>query len=1593
MATIVRKIEPVRDPSLTDQGWPVHVAMIVLAGFLMGLSSVYQSFDDSRWWANAWSSLLAIPAIVLAGMVGIAFTPHQWIKRSLQLALVLSAIVHLFILALSLEAVVFGKPMVSTNNKAHTLQRRPRLIAPSYSPNQLVPEEQRQPQDFERPIESPTADPRPDPTPKSVEQPRDVSPPEPQPVPVEKAAPTVEPNVVRRAQPNESVPKAGEESSKLSRALRNRTVTSGTPNVSAKTSPGEQVEAMAKAAASTVRSASQQSELARTSPEAPASDSPEAKPKAQRKTAAATPEIENTAAPTLKRAIAQATTVPRADVTQNETPAATKATTPEPQPARSTLATNRSTATPNAEVERSELSRNSSKESSTSSRDDLPSPAENSLARSADSVPNRQPRRTNRDDAPATTNVEAPQVAVASSPAMARRSSAPGASIATPEQVELEAPEASSTSRIDAMPESVTTRRSTSATAESAIAAGETQVESVAATQPSPESGRGNLARATRANEGPATDASDSAASNARRNSNATPSSNSAADVATSSTAGSAGNNPELQPSAGTASVARSDANPAPGSMSAQVPLDAPAASRVASRGTGSSGRSQAADVPTVSSSDDPGKTPSRSARTADVAASPAAIDNPAMAASTSGSNDPLTAPNRMALAKGTSGTSGGGFTPNLDTGSSEAESPALVASGSARRASASSPNTSADSLTPIAPARIARSEAGALEPSATRLVQSPETATAGGAKSTGEIDASASASATRMDAAAQAGAIAKSPGTSQADAGPNTMVGRTGEGRNEGGGQPQLGATPSSSELSLARRSGTTDIGINAEKVADSPEAPAGDGGGGATSPQASMREVARTAGGDSPVSGGPSNLKNEGELSLASGSPLASMEKGTRATAEGSEAAAAGSLDTEDEEERRKRLARMARGGGPATTSTGEKVAEIPNMPIGSPGNRGEQLASAGSAAQGMARKSDDTSPLAGTSKANVEAPVSVGSPGEGANVAKAEVAEAASGPPTPGGGTGLPQRTATGATLSSPREADNIEIAGAATSGGATAGIPIAAQGVGIQRGTDGMAGAIRNTNVGAIAGDRTIDAPTATTVGAAVGGRRQSGIGEGTELAATDRDSGGTLKRSGSAAGQLGEGPAVEVPEIGPGSAVAQAEEDHMLARSVARSRTPGEAISVDIEAPDGPGGIGPKLTASVGINQRQARSDSIDITLRSARFPKQQTGGLPAVSSSAVISADSFQKRMELPNKLGGGGGGQSPQTEKAIELGLAFLAKNQRRDGSWSLQGYGEETQMVSDTAATALALLAFQGAGYHHREHKYQGQVHAGLDFLVKNQAANGDLFIAEDDESNASVWFYSHAMATLALCEAYGMTQDPELREPAQKAIDFLVATQNKDRGGWRYQPNTGSDSSVTGAVLVALKSGEMANLKVPPAVYERISGWLDLAQASPDQPHLYRYNPYAPDTESQRHGRKASKAITSVSLLSRMYMGWKTTDPRMINGAEFLKQNPPAIGTSGQPLRDTYYWYYATQVMYHMGGEYRAAWNERLRPILYESQVKEGNVAGSWNPRTPVPDRWGPHGGRLYVTTLNLLSLEVDYRFLPIYREGAK
>lgn len=421
---------------------------------------------------------------------------------------------------------------------------------------------------------------------------------------------------------------------------------------------------------------------------------------------------------------------------------------------------------------------------------------------------------------------------------------------------------------------------------------------------------------------------------------------------------------------------------------------------------------------------------------------------------------------------------------------------------------------------------------------------------------------------------------------------------------------------------------------------------------------------------------------------------------------------------------------------------------------------------------------------------------------------------------------------------------------------------------------------------------------------------------------------------------------------------------------------------------------GPGGLSASDPRDVGLPSRHARDESLLVHTSPRRFLLERSGMRPALDATAVEPTEFFERRDpdtrgKWVEQFGG-----SPSAERAVELGLDYLTREQFEDGHWSLHqspnDFGKEDvgfgQMSSDTAATGLALLSFFGAGYTHLGDKHRETVRAGVDWLVERQKDDGSLFTGGSEY----VWLYSHGIAAIALCEAYGMTRDPALREPAERAIRFIVRAQHKTLGGWRYQPGHESDTSVSGWQLMAMKSAQMAGLEVPEEAMARTAKWLDIAQA--DGGTRYAYNPYAADTPQQRAGRSPNLAMTAEGLLMRMYLGWNRSDDRIRGGADHLLRNLPELGSGANSTRDAYYWYYATQVMFHVGGEHWAAWNERLRPLLEKSQQQEGALAGSWLPAGQNRDRWGHAGGRHYVTTMHLLMLEVYYRHLPLFQSGA-
>jgi outer membrane biosynthesis protein TonB len=347
--------------------------------------------------------------------------------------------------------------------------------------------------------------------------------------------------------------------------------------------------------------------------------------------------------------------------------------------------------------------------------------------------------------------------------------------------------------------------------------------------------------------------------------------------------------------------------------------------------------------------------------------------------------------------------------------------------------------------------------------------------------------------------------------------------------------------------------------------------------------------------------------------------------------------------------------------------------------------------------------------------------------------------------------------------------------------------------------------------------------------------------------------------------------------------------------------------------------------------------------------------------------------------------------GGSARSDEAVEEGLRWLALHQANDGHWGLHDFNKHARTApwpagaivpntsapgttrrNDTAGTALALLPFLAAGITNKPPaegkgpaaEYHRAVRAGLNWLIAKQSKG------RADRGHFGGDMYTHALATIALCEAYRLSRDPLLRAPAQAGINFLVGAQDLNGGGWRYSPRQSGDLSVTGFCLRALSAGRRAGLTVPAAVLTRAGRFLDSAETTRNSGG-YGYVPNQGETYT----------MTAVGLLCRQNLRANPPDPGLRAGLMKLRKTPP--GTTG----NLYYEFYATQVMYHMGGADWAVWNlgpkgdgvGGMRDSLIARQDKGEKVPanrGSWAGADAV-------GGRIGATSFALLTLQVYFQ----------
>lgn len=392
------------------------------------------------------------------------------------------------------------------------------------------------------------------------------------------------------------------------------------------------------------------------------------------------------------------------------------------------------------------------------------------------------------------------------------------------------------------------------------------------------------------------------------------------------------------------------------------------------------------------------------------------------------------------------------------------------------------------------------------------------------------------------------------------------------------------------------------------------------------------------------------------------------------------------------------------------------------------------------------------------------------------------------------------------------------------------------------------------------------------------------------------------------------------------------------------------------------------------------------------------LPEDEVGGLETVGGAYGGRARRYARMTQ----------GVDLDRRNAIEAGLAWLAAHQSPNGRWEAAGFDKWCKFAPqvdrkrpdglghpayDVGVTGLALSAFLGAGYTHRgKHPYRRNLSMGLVYLKRVQDPEGCF-----GSRRASSFIYNHAMAALAMVEAYGLTGSPSLRIPAQQAVAFNRLARNPYYA-WRYGVKPGdNDTSVTGWMYTVHHSAEVANryagvhdgllpLELDPGAEKGAKSWLDKMVDADFGRYGYitRGSGSArPKEVVDRWPAELSESTTAIGVFLRRLMGVDPReDPILQRSANLLLKMLPTWNEADGSI-DMYYWYYGAQAAHQLGGAAARNWRTALARSVVETQRRDTSPCeykGSWNPLGP----WGEDGGRVYSTAILTMALQADLRY---------
>lgn len=291
--------------------------------------------------------------------------------------------------------------------------------------------------------------------------------------------------------------------------------------------------------------------------------------------------------------------------------------------------------------------------------------------------------------------------------------------------------------------------------------------------------------------------------------------------------------------------------------------------------------------------------------------------------------------------------------------------------------------------------------------------------------------------------------------------------------------------------------------------------------------------------------------------------------------------------------------------------------------------------------------------------------------------------------------------------------------------------------------------------------------------------------------------------------------------------------------------------------------------------------------------------------------------------------------------EKVYTRGLSYLAKTQAPDGHWNEMPYGSEPAVVG------LSIVATLAHGDDPNTGPYAETVKRGLDFILK-QMNKETGYIGRS--------MYNHGFSTLALAEAYGQVNDNRLGPALEKAVRLIVSSQNKNPfGAWRYSPESlDADTTVSGAQMVALFAARNAGIAVPEEAIQKGLKFFLKCQ-TPDGGFGYT------------SATSPNGARTAIGCLVLALAKEKKSAP-FLNAFAYLQRAPADVSYQ------QYYLYYAAQAFFHGSPTAWNEWNKRNVKSLAGTQNEDGSWEGQFGPT--------------FSTAASLLSLALNYRYLPIY-----